>query len=503
DDYILIADDREPLPARLKVVERQAHQALRRRNVEESLHYRVELEKLIAGLSANFVNLDPDDFDAAAHRALQAIGEFAGVDRSYIFLLAPDGRHASCTHEWCAPGIERLISTMQNLSTEDFPAWTKALKNFETIHIPRVSEMPPEAASEKKTLEGQGVQSVIVVPLMLGRTLLGFVGFDAARQVKEWDEDDIRLLKMVGEILANSLERKRNEESLMEGEERFRRLVENAADAFFICDSSGNIQDVNQRACKSLGYTRGELLSMNMRDIESPPFLDPILKGWGNFLQSSALTLEGIHCRKDGQKFPVESRVGFFDFGGRTLVLALVRDITLRKRAEDRLRRLNETFLSLGTDYDGNIQNLTESCGILMRAACALYNRLQDGMLFSAGRWNTPPDYNPTDKPDGHICYDVISKGRDGGLFYVRNLPETPYSKSDPNVAAFGLKTYVGHPVSRNGKPVGSLCVVYRDDVELDDQDRRLMEIFASAISIEEERRLTSPMAVWAASKGN
>ena len=61
-------------------------------------------------------------------------------------------------------------------------------------------------------------------------------------------------------------------------------------------------------------------------------------------------------------------------------------------------------------------------------------------MLCSWGRWNTPSEYNPVDKPDGHICYDVIKTAGDSVLV-VSNLPDTHYAATDPNVIPYKLKT--------------------------------------------------------------
>jgi len=117
--------------------------------------------------------------------------------------------------------------------------------------------------------------------------------------------------------------------------------------------------------------------------------------------------------------------------GPKTLNDQLFWEIAKRKRTEERLAKINQCFLEFVTDPLQNIQRLTALCGELMGATCALYNRLHQGMLCSLGRWNTPPDLNPVDKPEGHICYDVIIRGEDKVLV-IRDLPETHYAKTDP-----------------------------------------------------------------------
>ncbi len=163
-------------------------------------------------------------------------------------------------------------------------------------------------------------------------------------------------------------------------------------------------------------------------------------------------------------------------------------DITDRKKAEIRLARLNEALFQLGDDIDANIERLTMLCGDLMDATCAIYNRLDEGMLCSVGRWRTPPDYNPRDKPDGHLCYDVIKNAADG-ILLVHNLSQTRYAITDPNVLRFGLETYVGHPVYHRDTAIGSLCVVFQTNVAITQEDEKLLGILASALGVLEERR--------------
>lgn len=92
--------------------------------------------------------------------------------------------------------------------------------------------------------------------------------------------------------------------------------------------------------------------------------------------------------------------------------------------------------------------------------------------------------------PEGRLCYDVILAAG-GGPLVVRNLPDTPYARTDPIVRALGLQCCLGIKVRVCGEVVGSLCAVFQKDYEPSGDDIRLMEIIAAAIGIEEERMRT------------
>ena len=126
---------------------------------------------------------------------------------------------------------------------------------------------------------------------------------------------------------------------LHESEQRFRRLVDNAGDTFIWRTQEGRISGCQQRACESLGYTREELLSLTIADID-PDFAPKNLKQYSNLPpEQYPVSFEGVHRRKDGSTFPVEIRLTAFNSGEQRFILGLARDITERKKAEKAARR--------------------------------------------------------------------------------------------------------------------------------------------------------------------
>jgi len=166
----------------------------------------------------------------------------------------------------------------------------------------------------------------------------------------------------------------------------------------------------------------------------------------------------------------------------------LRQEIAVRKRAEERMTRSNNDLLTPWHGFDENVMRLTALCGELLGATCAIYNRLEGGLLSSIGQWQTPPDYVAKDKPDGHICFDVIKQGG-SEVLVVRNLSLTPYAATDPNVTKYGLETYLGRVVRCAGEPVGSLCVVFQENVEPTDSDKHILCIIASFIACQEDHK--------------
>ena len=265
-------------------------------------------------------------------------------------------------------------------------------------------------------------------------------------------------------------------------------FLQSIYDAVLITDWGGNILDGNTRSTEFLRYEVRELREKAICDIIYG-FDEAILRKICGNLDCDQFTLiEEAYCRrKDQSLFPVEIATNKLHLGDEKHICFFVRDITRRKRIEERLNMVNECFLKLGRNYNDNLNRLTGLCGELLGGTCALYNRLEGNMLCSLGQWHVPPDFNPQDKPEGHICYDVIRRNPEE-VVVIRDLPSSTYAQTDPNVARYRLQTYISKTVKCGGRPVGSLCVVYQKDFYPTEDDKKIMGIVASAIGVEEER---------------
>ena len=139
-------------------------------------------------------------------------------------------------------------------------------------------------------------------------------------------------------VVSDVTERRAAEEAARESDRRFRQLIEQAGDAIFVHDEHGRFLEVNQCACDSLGYSRDELLRLTAADVEVGCRPGDHPEAEEQMRRGLPVTVDGVHRRKDGSTFPVEVRVALLRSAGRDLKLALARDVTERRRAEEALR---------------------------------------------------------------------------------------------------------------------------------------------------------------------
>jgi PAS domain S-box-containing protein len=179
-----------------------------------------------------------------------------------------------------------------------------------------------------------------------------------------------RLVEIGGErgilgIVTDISERKRLEERL----QRTQLAIDRAGDTVFWTEADASFVYANDAACDSLGYSRDELLSMKVFEIDPDFSPEAWPQRWEELRELRARTMETRHRTKDGRIFPVELTVNYFEFEGREYSLAFCRDITERKRAEASIRESQELYRTLVmtspdgvtvTDLEGRITQVSQ-----------------------------------------------------------------------------------------------------------------------------------------------
>ena len=140
-------------------------------------------------------------------------------------------------------------------------------------------------------------------------------------------------------------ERKYYEKKLSESEEKYRALFEAFSDPVFVCELSGKrkVLEANEAACRSLGYTKKELLRLKLADFDKNFILDGKKeeKERKKIKSRKHNIIYGEHIRKDGKCFPVEVSGRLIDYNGTPAVLSVIRDITQRKKEEQKKEAAN------------------------------------------------------------------------------------------------------------------------------------------------------------------
>ncbi|MBD2308180.1 EAL domain-containing protein [Chroococcidiopsis sp. FACHB-1243] len=164
--------------------------------------------------------------------------------------------------------------------------------------------------------------------------------------------------------------------------------------------------------------------------------------------------------------------------------------INKEKEIEAKLTKINRCLLSFCTDPSENINQLTSLLGELLGASCTLYSFLDNGRLRAVGQWQTPSEFERVNRTEGRICHDLIQQNSDE-IWVLSDLLTTKYAQSEPSIQAHNIKTYIGKVVKCQQQVVGCLSAWYTIEYMPSEIDRKIIDIIAAAIGIEEERRAT------------
>lgn len=315
--------------------------------IEEDLKERVELEREIAQISSVFINVKPEYISRAIDDALTRIGKISHVDKSYMFLFSDDKKSISNTNEWLKPGTSTQKHKLQNIAATEFPSLLKKLKTLDHIYVEDTAKLPKNNR-EKNNWLSKDLKSLLIVPMSYNGELAGFIGFGTAGQIKKWLDEDIRMLHLAGEIIVNAMMRIKANQLILENQKRYKTLFDLSPSGIMVEDKNGNILDVNPPYCKSVGYTREELLGKNIAIFASPNSEGLIKNNLKYLLKGNELRQEVKSYRKDGSYCYMElfekSITLHDDSKG---ILCVTNDVSERREAENALRESEERYRSL------------------------------------------------------------------------------------------------------------------------------------------------------------
>ena len=258
----------------------------------------------------------------------------------------------------------------------------------------------------------------------------------------------------ISTICRDISERRESERRLLESESRYRGLFESATDGIFVLDPEGNLIDANPVAYERLGYTRQELLSMNIRQLDQREFADKVPERLALLRERGAAMFESAHRRKDGSLMPVEVNSRALDLAGGKVYFSIIRDIADRKLAEEALseqRTLLQQILDTASiaiflvdaDTQDHPRQPADGRDVRLRAASELagseYTSIADSAEREAGRQKLHA-LLASKLPS--VDLERLYRRKDGGEFWGhldrQALPRHPRQRARPDRGHLG-----------------------------------------------------------------
>ena len=209
-------------------------------------------EQLLAELSASFVNLPPAGVDEAITDALRRIAGALGADRcNLVRFLAGDAPRV--THTWSTAGVPAV---KLRPITGDFPWLLGCIRGGHPVVVPRLADLPAEAATDRATWKRGGVKSNLTLPMTVGGRVEGAIAIASLRRERQWPEQIISRLRVIADVFGNALAHKRAQEALDSAME-FERLVSGILAALLTATDAADRDRVIEAGLGEMGRLLG------------------------------------------------------------------------------------------------------------------------------------------------------------------------------------------------------------------------------------------------------
>ena len=182
--------------------------------MESIIERRVRYERLVTELTQEAIKRQAlTEFLASV---VARVGEMLGVSRSFLIEYDVRRRLITCTHEWCAPDISATKERMQDISVDAQPWVSSELLQGRVVCLEDAKQA--EDVAFRALIERDEIKSILLVPVFAFGNPFGCIGFDECLLHRRWEEMDIELLKSVGRIIAQTVERRRLENEILRTE---------------------------------------------------------------------------------------------------------------------------------------------------------------------------------------------------------------------------------------------------------------------------------------------
>ena len=295
-------------------------------------------EKTIGAISSRFI--DTGDFDKAINETLRDIGILCKANRAFLFTYNKNDKTIHNTHVWIEEGIKAEIQDLHKIPKMILLYWEQIIIDNGYVHITDVSNLKQRDIFLREHFQSLKITSFLIFPIFVRDKLDMMIGFDNVSTPKELKTDDFTLLRVTSNIIGTAMERRLSEDMIKESEEKYRLISENAYDMITILNDRFEYEYINEETFrKVLGYSNEDMIGKSSLLFVHPEDLRRTARklrvGFKKGVGTDELRFRG----KNGDYLWIEVKGSTFtNRNGELKALIISRDISERKKAEERIR---------------------------------------------------------------------------------------------------------------------------------------------------------------------
>jgi PAS domain S-box-containing protein len=328
--------------------------ALNRQRSHRQIEQRVRFETMIADLSANILKSPGDEIDKKIEQGLARVAEFFQVDRCGLLGIRPDTKFAWVSHAWYAEGIAGVAGDI-NLAAL-FPwVYDKLVAQRTPVRTTKVTELPPEADTDRQSYIAMGVQSSLEIPLLFEDHVSHIIVIQSLRDERLWPEELIPRLRLLGELFVSALVRQRAKRALKQSEERLDLAAASAEAALWEINVETGHLWTTQKGREMFGFPPDTPMTFEgFLEVIHPEDRDQVRQAAQKTLLSSVENSVEYRVKLSGGSVRWILSRGRPSPGRTTRLMGVSIDITERRLAEEKLNNsMSQMKATLESTADG------------------------------------------------------------------------------------------------------------------------------------------------------
>lgn len=356
-----------------------------KKNTEEKNLFRQHFESLIVNISTRFINIKYNEVDQNINQALKEICLFTKTDSAYIYFFDDDFKQMFLAHYFKSSGLEIEKDSVANYKVDTTSDHFKKLlnKGFDQVHS--IEELSGNEFIFKECKKN-GINSFVHIALFYQNEFLGFFGVASSTSTKQWNNDELKLLQVIGDIFVGAVKRKQAVQNLLESEKTYREIYNASSEAIFIHDiETGDILDVNKAALDMFQLSYEKIIQTDInefiasgKELENTSYTEII-----KLAADNPRNFE-VQLKKPGEKlFWAEVSLKKAVIYGSERVMAIVRDVSTRKDSEQRLKDNEEKYRMIVEGQNDLIVKVNTSGKLLFVSLsyCKMFDKKEEELI--------------------------------------------------------------------------------------------------------------------------
>jgi PAS domain S-box-containing protein len=300
-----------------------------------------DFHQRISEISARIIKVANEDLDAEILRALQEVLQPLGIDRGWLLKVYQDSPVVAIKYAWYAEGIEPVPQGI-NLA-ESYPwIYQQVVGLGNTWAMTNLDELPAEGDIDLRTCRLLGSRSVLAIPLFIGRKVHYVLAANTLESERDWPEEVIAHLRLLGDIVVSALRRRADDQALVDARDRLDLAAASADAGLWELDLGSGVYWGTGKIREMFGYGPDQIVTReHTLEIVHPDDRDMVSAAIARAVNSRAeACVEYRAVLPDGRTRWMHARGRVQEGGedGRLRLMGITQDVTERKRMELQLQ---------------------------------------------------------------------------------------------------------------------------------------------------------------------